>query len=449
MSEEKRKILEMIESGTISAEEGFKLLEALDENEYDEFINENMFEKQENGEEKKNNTENNKYEKKQGNYTNSKAKKNFEKGFDKFSEKFDKWDNKFSERFSFLGEEISKKTQVFSEKVLDKVEQILDGNPFENFWGTPEKQMTTKSFEIPLGKIENIDFHAINGKVIIQEELNDSIKLEVKYALKNSNETLVNEPFSYSINENTLTFNPTMRDNISLTLYAWLPSAKHYKKVNVNSKNGRIEIKDLNAELLNCNTKNAGIKIGNSTLKKIHCNTKNGKIIVDDTKAEEIHLTTANSSITLNDINSQKIETFSQNGQILLKDVVCANVNGKTTNAAVKLTDCKCVSIDYETSNGKIILSDLSTIGLKKLNLHTSNAEINTKFSNNNKYFHISAFTTQSEINLNLPDIEFIESNKTLQGNKKVIGKNYTDTVAEDTIISITASTSNGAINIQ
>lgn len=476
MSEEKRKILEMIESGKISADEGLELLNAIDESEYDEFVNENMFsdkneadkendeetdelEKEENKRENENKSESfegetyeeideDEYSEKRFRREKFRKRKKFDKGFDKFSEKFDKWDDKFSERFSFLGEEIAKKTQVFSEKVLDKVEQILDGNPFENFWEAPEKQMSSEKIELPSNGIEEIDFHAINGKIVIQESISDKIILEVKYALKNSKETLVNDAFSYSIEENKLIFNPTMRDNISLNLYAFLP-AKQYTRVSANSKNGRVEIRDLTTEILNINTKNAGIKISASNISKINSNTKNGKIIIDDVKAYEMYLTTANSSISLDDIQCHKAETFSQNGQIILNDVVCNDMSGKTTNASIKLIDCKCETIDYETSNGKIVISDLSTVELKSLKLHTSNSSINTKFANNNKYFYINAFTSQGDINLNLPNLEYVESNKTLQGNKKVVGKNYSDNVSEDEIINITASSSNGAINIQ
>ena len=395
-------ILSMLEEGKITSQEAIKLMEALEDIEFPR-ESQNMKE-----------DKNEKYEEKKV------SKPIF---------------NSLEDIGSDIGNALS--------SMFDGLKSI--GNPF-SFIGNYETIVT--DLDMDLGKIENpsIDLKAINGSIKLRSI--DGDKIIIKSTCKYKNGLLnLNEPyFDFYMDENKIIFNPKYNSSISISLDVFIPE-KDYDEIILNSSNGKIDIEDLNTNILKCVTTNSSIDILDVNSKEMDLATRNSRIECRDTRSILLKAITSNSNIFLNDVVSKEIDAKTANAKIVINDIDASNVILKTSNSPIQVEDITCDTISLTTSNSKINLDHIDIDRVKEIKLVTSNGSINSDINKTNRGIYFDLETSIGSISLEVPDLIYKTNNQANLGFRKIIAHSANFDEYNDSI-KVIASTSNGSIKI-
>ncbi len=156
-------------------------------------------------------------------------------------------------------------------------------------------------------------------------------------------------------------------------------------ELQLETSNGRIELKDIKASTASVDTGNGKIVAEDVTIdEKISFSDSNGSITLDNVKAEEISADSSNAAIRFTDVEAKEMKLHTSNGTMELKNVnptesiECDNSNG-AIRGSIKGAQ-KDFTISADTSNGKCNLPENSQGGDKDMRMQTSNATIEIEF---------------------------------------------------------------------
>lgn len=175
--------------------------------------------------------------------------------------------------------------------------------------------------------------------------------------------------------------------------------------IDVNTENGKITLDDISANILTLKTSNGDFDVENIKSGSLSAKTNNGYIYVSSSEIKDTaKLTTSNGAVEQNKVNVNDLSVETYNGKIKLYD---ANVNNNATlvtnnqeinfsNLSVKgdlklntangkitgniLQPMSNFSIISNTSNGHNNLPSNVTMGTQKMDVKTSNGDINIQF---------------------------------------------------------------------
>lgn len=451
MSEERIMILTMLQEGKISSEDAAKLLDALDESELKESEENNLDSYSSTSytfDSMKKEVDSDKYRKYQHKIENLEDKIN--EKIEKHSKDFENWGNNFGEKlndkFVNLGDEITEGATSFTDKILSFVDDLVDKGTFTNIFGGYDT--VTDTIERDLLNIDNpsLEIQAINGKITIKPWNKEIISIKAVCQLKKGSYNKDSSVYEVIEDGKRFVFKPKYSGNIGTRLDVYIPE-KHYERVFLFTSNGKIEAEDINSKELLFDTTNASIKLTDLHSGKIKVCTKNGKIISTDISAESLNVETTNSSIELSDIKCEHIEASTKNGKVLTSDTISDQLHIITSNGQITVEDCKSKSVKCKTHNANIKVSDIDTSNLGKVELSTSNGQVELHFDNNTPIFNIDATTSMGHIDINIPNLVYTLNNQQQLGNKKVLAHSSTYT-ENSSSISVIALTSNGSIKI-
>ncbi|MBS4536981.1 DUF4097 family beta strand repeat protein [Clostridium sp. D2Q-11] len=423
MSDEKIMILKMLKEGKISEEEAAKLLDALEYKNISKDFKE----------EKTNPQDNHEWE------------ENFEAKMDKLGKKlenkFDKFGENFGEKMGKMGEDLSDGAGSLTDKIMDVVDSFMDKGGFTNILGNYETK--NESLEIDVNDIKNpvLDIKSINGNINLNPWSKDYIYVEAICYLKKNKISPDQKIMELRKEDNKIILEPLFDSNIGVKLDISVP-VKIYNEIKVITTNGKINIYDLKAENISSNTTNGSINLNDLTATyTIDSVTKNGRIILKDTKCNKINAITKNASIQVEDTVSDEGILVSKNGKIILKNNNLSKVDISTSNSPIKIESSNISYLFAQTSNGKLDVNDLGVDLLKEIKLSTSNSGIYINLSNFNKAYKIEATTTNSSIDLNLPQLvyDYNDKNKNIKAHKE---GDYVDPIV------FNLNTTNGSIKV-
>jgi DUF4097 and DUF4098 domain-containing protein YvlB len=402
LKEEKMMILSMLEEGKITSQEAIKLMEALEDIEFP---------------------------KETQNIKEEKDEKHKER------EVFKPIFNSLEDIGSDIGSALS--------NMFEGLKGI--GNSF-NFIGNYETVVT--DLDMDLSGIENpsLDFKAINGSIKLRPA--DDNKLIIKSTCKYKNGLLnLNEPyFDFYADENKIIFNPKYNSNISISLDVFVPK-QDYDEIILHSSNGKIDIEELNTNILKCVTNNSSIDILDVNSKEMDLSTKNSRIECRDTRSIFLKATTSNSNIYLIDVIATEIDAKTANAKIVVNDIDAFNVVLKTSNSPIEVEDITCDIINLTTSNSKIDLDNIDIDRVKEVELHTSNGSINLEINKTNRDIYFDLETSIGNISLEIPDLVYKINKQANLGFRKIVAHSANFDESQDSAKFI-ASTSNGSIKI-
>ncbi|MCG7345567.1 DUF4097 family beta strand repeat-containing protein [Sporosarcina sp. ACRSL] len=313
MQEERKRILTMLENGTISMDEALTLLEAMEKTQTSSNSGAAQTEEREH------------------------PKREYSKGKDQSMDEFI--------------EDIRK-------------DFVTVGDRFMQFMQTAVERMKGFNFDAPFGNSSTFhhtivkeanDFDEIlvdvdNGSVSLHVTENPEIRAEftVKTFNGKSEEDAKKEFLDKLIfvkDEGKLSYLSDLKfSQVSVDLF--IPK-QDYRKIAVRLLNGNFTTKDI-------------------TVDRLYSKTGNGKIDLDRIEFKEAELETGNGSIRLNDSNGGKLEAETMNGRVYvsgnLKDVDAKSLNG---HVVVTTTDANAQKIDATTVSGSVELYIPSDIPLR------------------------------------------------------------------------------------
>ncbi|MDN4492260.1 DUF4097 family beta strand repeat-containing protein [Ureibacillus aquaedulcis] len=358
MENERKRILKLVENGTITAEEAIVLLESLT--------------KEQNSTQhtivplaKNTDEEGNGAAQQQTNSEEKKSTTGFEDIFGKaFNNK--EANKKMDEFMNDLKQDLSQ----FSDRVMGLMNTTFTKiKDFDLEFPFGEKVQFDKSYAFEANEVKGIEIDMPNGKVELAKSDVEQLLVEthVKTSLVEHDEektkALFEEKFVNLTNEKlTISVSPKL-SQVSLRL---LVPEKLYDLVLIRLLNGAVTVQDLDAKLLKVKTYNGAVKVDDSSFHHANIETGNGAIELRHVKGEDLEAETVNGRIYI-DGELQEVEAESVNGAVVIttnaKDA--RKVKAQTVAGAVELYVPKSLSLDGQvaTNFGKadIGLPDVET----------------------------------------------------------------------------------------
>ncbi|AOV06892.1 DUF4097 family beta strand repeat-containing protein [Sporosarcina ureilytica] len=373
MQEKRKRILTMLENGTISMDEALTLLENLSTENQDEQQNQgeqhsqdeqqNQGEEQSQDEQENQGGQQNQDQQQQNQPSISKKAKEQEtteqahepeKSRESKQSAFDQKDNESDKQ---------EKEHPSADEFLDDLRKDFSnvGERFMQFMQTAVQKVKEFDLDAPFGKsvifshsvtkdakdIEEILMHIDNGKVTVHSSDEQEIRAEftVKAYHHESEETAKKdflEKILFVLDENKLRVSSDMKMmQVNLNLY--IPG-KQYKKMSVRLMNGSFKMKNIESD-------------------SIRVKTANGKIEASQLIFTQAEFETANGVIRLNELTGETIDAETLNGRVYidgeLKEVEAQSLNG---HVVVTTTSDEAEKIEAKTMSGSIELYIPSTI---------------------------------------------------------------------------------------
>lgn len=359
MENERKRILKLVENGTITAEEAIVLLESLtkEQNSTPHPIVPLAKNTEEEG--KTDGTHQHTFDEEK------KSKTGFEDIFGKaFNNK--EANKKMDEFMNDLKQDLSQ----FSDRVMGLMNTTFTKiKDFDLEFPFGEKVQFDKTYSFDANEVKGIEIDIPNGKVDLVKSDGEQLLVEtqVKTSLIDHDEEKTRaqfeEKFVHLTNEKvTISVSPKM-SQVSLRL---LIPEKLYDLVLIRLLNGGVTIQDLESKLIKVKTYNGAVKVDNASFQHANIETGNGAIELRHVKGEDLEVETVNGRIYI-DGELQEVEAESVNGAVVIttnaKDA--RKVKAQTVAGAVELYVPKTLSIDGQvaTNFGKadVGLPDVET----------------------------------------------------------------------------------------
>ncbi|MEK3937369.1 DUF4097 family beta strand repeat-containing protein [Sporosarcina sp. FSL W7-1349] len=322
MQNERKRILAMLENGTITTDEALTLLEKLGPSQHQT----KPAEDQEDGQAARTEEPSHSEERKSG------GNRRGQHTADDFLEDLKRDFTNVSDRF-----------MQFMQTAVQKVKSFDFDVPFGN------AVTFTHAMNMPATGIKEIVFDIDNGKVTVTRSETDEVQAVFHVRTYNSDSE---EAAKRDFLEKLIFLNDHGKLRImsdmkmtQVNVGLQVPAAE-YEAVTAKLLNGSFSLQDLNAE-------------------KLRIKTGNGKVEVSGLEFQEAELETANGSIHLSGVSGRKLEAETLNGRVYidgaLKDVEAQSLNG---HVVVTTTDSEAERIDVKSMSGSIEIYIPSNVAL-------------------------------------------------------------------------------------
>lgn len=357
MQDERKRILQLVENGTISAVEAIGLLEQLEKGQGSSSA---QVEEKETATLQKKTTE--QVEKQQ---TSDEAKDT-----EFFDEDLMKKNSADQDEFI---DDLKNDLSQLSTRIMDflggAVTRVKDMD-FSSMSPTGKKQEWT----VPLGatSFDNISIDMPNGHLTIRDSADGSAYLEVSAtpmlqfgSTKELSSDEIEKQFNAKVDAGTLRVSNTAK-SLKTDVIAYVPKGD-YKKVRVHLFNGGFKMHSLNVDQLRVETKNGSLHLSDVNFDSAELESANGDIKVQDVSGRDIEAETLNGRVYVDGV-IQSVEGKSVNGNIILTTTSqqAERVKARTTAGTIELYVPDSVSLIGEVSSalGKmdVNLSDVELL---------------------------------------------------------------------------------------
>lgn len=297
MKEERRMILQMIEEGKITADEGVALLEAL--------------EKSAKAEENASQADASKAEKQvQAEKDDHERRDKIDAVVVEISRNAERIGNEAATQAASLGNKLGEAVERFISKVKEldfdfdfsfanspKVEKVIEGTPPQN--GTIDLSTIN-------GKVEISGWNRSEYRIIVSGQIRAEDKIEAN--------AILNELVEVEQSENMLRVGVEQRRGAKLSLEIFLPNDIMNNLI-VKTSNGAINIEDIQVNGAKLETFNGAISISDVKGSDVYCHTSNGRVKIEGSKIEALYAKTTNGPIRIDGILG-KVKCYTSNGGI-------------------------------------------------------------------------------------------------------------------------------------
>lgn len=209
--------------------------------------------------------------------------------------------------------------------------------------------------EITITDFTDIEISTNDGKIelVPTNEMNTRIEISGYHLKNNFSSTVTDSTLSITYKATAKKFYNFDLAKRSATVKVYLPK-KIYNTLSVRANNGRIIAKEVGANEINLNAKNGSIELQNIHADSLSVNSNNGRITADTLIGTTFKLQANNGRITLKSMTADSVSIVSHNGRIELEEVTGV-LSAKASNGSINLvTDTLDHPIDFTAHNGKI-----------------------------------------------------------------------------------------------
>ncbi|MBD8035684.1 DUF4097 family beta strand repeat protein [Solibacillus sp. A46] len=308
MQEERKRILQLVENGTISAEEAIVLFEKLSsQKESTPQPVVPTFEKQKEEPHKADPI-----------FEEQKQKRKTTGFEDIFGKSFN--DKEFTKKMDEFMGDIKQDLSQFSTRMtgmvgaaLSKFKDLDIETPFG------EKVEFTKTFAYPISDIKSIELEVANGKVDVVRATDELVTVNIfgKTPQKGTQEETISQ---VTENLSTLTndklFIQSANKFTQLNVQLAIPE-KHYDVFIARLLTGSISIEQMDAKLIKARTYNGIVRLENVTFDHAELQASNGTVEARHVKGDDLEVETANGRIYI-DGELKEVEAESVNGHVVI-----------------------------------------------------------------------------------------------------------------------------------
>ncbi|WP_338838629.1 DUF4097 family beta strand repeat-containing protein [Kurthia gibsonii] len=344
MQDERKRILQLVENGTISAQEAITLLEKLDQ----KGTKSAEVPKKE---EVKQSTHQQEQLKEEQTYKHTQE--------DEKSKKEDEFINDIKRDFNEFGT----KFMDFIGAAVNKVRDI----DFSSMTSGNNKFSWIEPIENTL--FDNISVDMPNGQLTIRDSVDGSAYLEVSAtplfrvgAQKDLSNEEIKKQFNCGNDAGTLRIHNTAK-MLKTDVIMYVPKGD-YRRIRANLFNGGFTLHSINADQVNVETKNGSIHISDITFDSVDVESANGSIDIRDVAGREVEAETMNGRVYI-DGSLRSIEAKSLNGHVVVtsKSQQTERIKANTAAGTIELYVPESVSLIGELSStfGKmdVVLGDV------------------------------------------------------------------------------------------
>lgn len=394
-SEEKIKVLNMVQEGKITAEEAIKLLDALEDNDSKSFNQQT---------------------------TANKKQPEFYDELNKLKDKLNGWKKEFKDNIDQkdmektieeittkaekIGKNVASATLGVTDRVLDYIESFVGSNVFNVFGNY---NVVEKTYEAPVAEGDCLDLNALNGNIVLKKHLSNTVVIKARVR---SSITDIDTLQTFESTDGLISLKQNNTANMSVSLEVYIPQLK-FESIKLSSTNGKVYVEDSVGRILEIITTNSQIEVMGVTTDSLYLKSRNGKI---------------NSSY-----------------------VIASDIVMETSNAPVDIKHMKTGKINVSTKNGKINVENIQNMtgtDEVQMNLYTTNAPVKVNLNDMEpRGYKIKGRTTNANINILIPQITYHNVNRAGIGGTFVEAEtlNYS---ASPEKLSITVESTNGTIDI-
>lgn len=377
MNEEKKRILELVQNGKLSAQEAIILLEALEEKTEQKVEKDNHEEASQSAKDEK--------------QTKSEDTSKAEKETD------------------YSSDTIFSQIENAGEKIFEFVQNAF--NKLKDFdFQLNQSVEIPHTFQQDVSDARKIDIDLSNGPVRIKTWDQPEIRIECTakvYRTEDREEArnffLENTVFNY---ENGLLVFATRSKWMKVEAIVYIPK-KHYDKISIRAFNGGVKGQEIEADSLAFKTTNGKVDISNINGANLDIDTVNGQIYVTESQLETIDAETVNGAIHIAG-KYRDVELQSVNGNIEcqfngpVKRVETKNITG---NIHVTIPAGAGIDGDVRSNIGnyKLTLNDIEIMREKQEIIQKQ-----VKFKRNgdsDEYIHLLADTKTGTVTVNEAEI--------------------------------------------
>jgi len=272
--------------------------------------------------------------------------------------------------------------------------------------------------------IKSIKLKGKNAPVIIRAHDQNNIAIRGEYIAKYKDDA---PHFNMDAGNVEITYDSNAMHSVHI--FCEVPRLL-IERLQVENKNGTIEVSGIKAASANLTTKNSKIKLSDVDCPDLNAKTKNAKITAEDVTSETLSLETGNAKIEL-------------------ENVQAATIRAETSNAAIKVEKADFRQLSTFTSNSRTELRDLlrepwgNDNSEREIDTHTTNGSISIELPRDISR-KIQASTSRGKINCgNTEEMEFDNLSQNY-----VTGKSHGYDEAEKRL-RLNVSTSNGSVSIR
>ncbi|MBM7607946.1 DUF4097 and DUF4098 domain-containing protein YvlB [Lysinibacillus composti] len=354
MENERKRILQLVQNGTISADEAIVLLEALSkQNESTQLpanppvvSQESQPVKEDVSTQSHSSQEHHEYSETKNEQTKSKSS-----GFE------DLFGNIFNNKESanqFVNE-LKQDLSQFSSRMMDVMNSTFSKvKDFDLEFPFGNKVEFDKTYSFDAAEIKGIELDIPNGRVDVvkAEDERFLIEAQIKTSAANQDEDLSKERFVQDfvtfINGKLTISTTTKMSQVNLRLVV---PKQQYDVVLLRLLNGGVTIQNLDAKLLKVKTYNGAIKIDESTFQNADIQSGNGSIELRHVKGEDLEAETVNGRIYI-DGDIQEVEAESVNGAVIVTTTSSSarKLKARTVAGAVEMYIPKTLSLNGQVS---------------------------------------------------------------------------------------------------
>lgn len=336
MQNERKRILQLVENGIITATEAIGLLEKLEQSP------------------KTDSTDSTTSVTNQSKVEVPKESEKLEETEAEFFEKDSKDTSKEDEFIDDLKKDFTQLSSRIMELFGNTVNKVKDMD-LSSMSPSSKKQEWT----IPLSEhsFENISVDIPNGHLTIRDSADGSAYLEVAAtpilsfgSSKETSEEELKKQFSARVDTGTLRIN-TISKTLKTDVIAYVPKGD-YKKVRIHLFNGGFKMHNLDVDQLRVETKNGSINLADMNFDSVEIESANGEIEVRDVSGREFEAETLNGRVYIDGV-LKSLKAKSVNGNVILTTTSqqAEQLKARTTAGSIELYVPESLSLAGEVSS--------------------------------------------------------------------------------------------------